>query len=97
MCIIESPFFVGKFLSIHIKSISIQRPPPQVGNPYWRTYYFGDNVKRIAKIKAKYDPMDVFGHQQQIEPDPEEVARLASSSTKESEDATGKSSWWAYN
>jgi hypothetical protein len=67
-----------------------------LGNPLWRTYYFGDNWKRIAKIKAKYDPMNVFGHQQQIEPDPEEVARLASTSTKELEDASSKS-WWAYN
>lgn len=66
-----------------------------IGNPNWRTYYFGDNWKRIAKVKAKYDPMNVFGHQQQIEPDPEEVARLASA-TKESEDAPWKS-WWAYN
>ena len=65
-----------------------------IGNPYWRTYYFGDNWKRIAKIKAKFDPMNVFGHQQQIEPDPEEVARLAS--TKESKDASSQS-WWASN
>eukprot|EP01083_Nonionella_stella_P013265 37367_1 len=69
-----------------------------LGNPYWRTYYFGDNWKRIAKINAKYDTVNVFGHQQQIEPDPEELARLASSSSsaKESEDASGQS-WWAYN
>eukprot|EP01083_Nonionella_stella_P241954 844401_1 len=67
-----------------------------VGNPYWRTYYFGDNWKRIAEIKAKYDPTNVFGHQQQIEPDPKEVARLASTSTKELEDASSKS-WWSYN
>jgi hypothetical protein len=67
-----------------------------LGNPYWRTYYFGDNWKRIAKIKAKFDPINVFGHQEQIEPDPEEVTRLASSSTKESKDASGQS-WWAYN
>ena len=69
-----------------------------VGNPNWRTYYFGDNWKRIAKIKAKYDPMNIFGHQQQIEPDPEEVVRLAySTTTKESDYAPWKSWWASYN
>lgn len=41
------------------------------GNPNWRKYYFGDNYKRLSKIKAKYDPLNTFGNPMQVEPEPD--------------------------
>ena len=39
-----------------------------IGNPNWRKYYFGDNYARLSQIKAKFDPLNVFGNPRQVEP-----------------------------
>jgi hypothetical protein len=34
----------------------------------WQRAYWGDNAKRLAAIKRKYDPQDVFHHAQSVKP-----------------------------
>ena len=38
-----------------------------VGTPNWQRFYFGDNYERLQEIKAKYDPLDVFGKPVSVE------------------------------
>jgi FAD/FMN-containing dehydrogenase len=33
---------------------------PDVGLPDWETAYWGSNVDRLRRIKAKYDPDNIF-------------------------------------
>eukprot|EP01083_Nonionella_stella_P222963 795138_1 len=39
-----------------------------VGDKNWCHYYFGSNCRRLSEIKAKYDPMNVFGNPMNVEP-----------------------------
>ncbi|MEU9050777.1 BBE domain-containing protein [Streptomyces sp. NPDC048384] len=38
-----------------------RRPARNTGAP-WQTLYFGDNHRRLRRVKAKWDPRDVFRH-----------------------------------
>lgn len=38
-----------------------------VGTPNWKSLYFGDNYDRLSQIKAKYDPLNIFGKPLAIE------------------------------
>lgn len=37
------------------------------GMKNWRSYFFGDKWQKLAKIRGKYDPKDVFGKPLTIE------------------------------
>jgi len=41
---------------------------PDVGLPDWETVYWGSNVDRLRRIKAKYDPDNIFQYEQSIPP-----------------------------
>lgn len=41
---------------------------PNAGTQNWETAYWGDNFDRLRKIKAKYDPGNVFQYEQSIPP-----------------------------
>ena len=41
---------------------------PNIGMQEWATAYWGSNVDRLRKIKAKYDPYNVFQYEQSIPP-----------------------------
>ncbi|MEV0806331.1 FAD-binding oxidoreductase [Micromonospora sp. NPDC050200] len=41
---------------------------PNIGMQEWETAYWGDNFDRLRKIKAKYDPHNVFQYEQSIPP-----------------------------
>jgi hypothetical protein len=41
---------------------------PDVGLPDWETAYWGSNVDRLRRIKAKYDPDNIFQYEQSIPP-----------------------------
>ncbi|MFJ9946577.1 FAD-binding oxidoreductase [Kitasatospora sp. NPDC091207] len=41
---------------------------PNIGMADWETAYWGSNFDRLRKIKAKYDPQNVFQYQQSIPP-----------------------------
>lgn len=41
---------------------------PNIGTQDWETAYWGDNFDRLRKIKAKYDPHNVFQYDQSIPP-----------------------------
>ncbi|GLF95429.1 FAD-binding oxidoreductase [Streptomyces yaizuensis] len=35
----------------------------------WQTLYFGDNAARLRRVKARWDPLDVFRHDLTVPPD----------------------------
>ena len=39
---------------------------PSLGFQEWHTAYYGDNYERLSKLKAKYDPDNLFSHEQTI-------------------------------
>ncbi|MDG4790027.1 FAD-binding oxidoreductase [Micromonospora sp. WMMD1102] len=41
---------------------------PNIGMQEWETAYWADNFDRLRKIKAKYDPHNVFQYEQSIPP-----------------------------
>jgi len=41
---------------------------PNLGMPEWERAYWGPNVGRLRKIKAAYDPDNVFSYEQSIQP-----------------------------
>jgi len=41
---------------------------PDAGLPDWETAYWGSNVDRLRRIKAKYDPDNIFQYEQSIPP-----------------------------
>ena len=41
---------------------------PNIGMADWETAYWGANFDRLRKIKAKYDPHNVFQYEQSIPP-----------------------------
>jgi FAD/FMN-containing dehydrogenase len=41
---------------------------PNIGMQDWETAYWGSNVDRLRKIKAKYDPHNIFQYEQSIPP-----------------------------
>ncbi|MFC6023575.1 FAD-binding oxidoreductase [Plantactinospora solaniradicis] len=41
---------------------------PNIGMAEWETAYWGSNFNRLRKIKAKYDPHNVFQYEQSIPP-----------------------------
>ncbi|MEV4756315.1 FAD-binding oxidoreductase [Micromonospora sp. NPDC049559] len=41
---------------------------PNIGMQEWETAYWGDNFDRLRKIKAKYDPHNIFQYEQSIPP-----------------------------
>ena len=41
---------------------------PDPGLPDWETAYWGSNVDRLRRIKAKYDPDNIFQYEQSIPP-----------------------------
>jgi FAD/FMN-containing dehydrogenase len=41
---------------------------PNIGMQDWETAYWGRNVERLRRIKAKYDPHNVFQYEQSIPP-----------------------------
>jgi hypothetical protein len=41
---------------------------PNIGMQDWETAYWGSNFDRLRKIKAKYDPHNVFQYEQSIPP-----------------------------
>ncbi len=41
---------------------------PNIGMQEWETAYWGANFDRLRKIKAKYDPHNVFQYEQSIPP-----------------------------
>ncbi|MFK3984277.1 FAD-binding oxidoreductase [Micromonospora sp. NPDC050397] len=41
---------------------------PNIGMQEWEKAYWGDNFDRLRKIKAKYDPNNVFQYEQSIPP-----------------------------
>ncbi|MGW7405371.1 FAD-binding oxidoreductase [Streptomyces sp. NPDC054833] len=41
---------------------------PNIGQQDWETAYWRDNFDRLRKIKAKYDPRNVFQYEQSIPP-----------------------------
>jgi hypothetical protein len=41
---------------------------PNIGQQDWETAYWRDNFERLRKIKAKYDPHNVFQYEQSIPP-----------------------------
>ena len=41
---------------------------PNIGMAEWETAYWGSNFDRLRKIKAKYDPHNVFQYEQSIPP-----------------------------
>jgi FAD/FMN-containing dehydrogenase len=41
---------------------------PNIGMQDWETAYWGSNFDRLRRIKAKYDPHNVFQYEQSIPP-----------------------------
>ena len=41
---------------------------PNIGMQDWETAYWGSNFNRLRKIKAKWDPHNVFQYEQSIPP-----------------------------
>ncbi|MFI0812450.1 BBE domain-containing protein [Streptomyces echinatus] len=41
---------------------------PNIAQQDWETAYWRDNVDRLRKIKAKYDPDNVFQYEQSVQP-----------------------------
>lgn len=41
---------------------------PNIGMANWQTAYWGSNFDRLRKIKAKYDPHNIFQYEQSIPP-----------------------------
>ena len=41
--------------------------PGPIGNRYWKKFYYGENYEKLSKIKAKYDPLGVFGNPIQVQ------------------------------
>jgi hypothetical protein len=41
---------------------------PNIGMQDWETAYWGPNLRRLRKIKAKYDPHNIFQYEQSIPP-----------------------------
>jgi hypothetical protein len=41
---------------------------PNIGMADWATAYWGSNFDRLRKIKAKYDPHNIFQYEQSIPP-----------------------------
>ncbi|MEV6369069.1 FAD-binding oxidoreductase [Micromonospora musae] len=41
---------------------------PNIGMAEWETAYWGENFDRLRKIKAKYDPHNVFQYEQSVPP-----------------------------
>jgi FAD/FMN-containing dehydrogenase len=41
---------------------------PNIGMQDWETAYWGSNVDRLRKVKAKYDPHNIFQYEQSIPP-----------------------------
>jgi hypothetical protein len=41
---------------------------PNIGTADWATAYWGSNFDRLRKIKAKYDPSNIFQYEQSIPP-----------------------------
>ncbi|MFD6563908.1 FAD-binding protein [Micromonospora profundi] len=41
---------------------------PNIGMAEWETAYWGRNFKRLRRVKAKYDPHNVFQYEQSIPP-----------------------------
>lgn len=41
---------------------------PNIGMQDWETAYWGPNFRRLRKIKAKYDPHNIFQYEQSIPP-----------------------------
>ncbi|HEY5361055.1 MAG TPA: FAD-binding oxidoreductase [Streptosporangiaceae bacterium] len=41
---------------------------PNVGMADWETAYWGSNLDRLRKIKAKYDPHNIFQYEQSVPP-----------------------------
>ncbi|KAB1942901.1 FAD-binding oxidoreductase [Micromonospora sp. ALFpr18c] len=51
------PFVDGAYVNV-----------PNIGMAEWETAYWGRNVERLRKIKAKYDPHNVFQYEQSVPP-----------------------------
>ena len=41
---------------------------PNIGMQDWQTAYWGRNYDRLCRIKAKYDPHNIFQYEQSIPP-----------------------------
>jgi hypothetical protein len=41
---------------------------PNIGMANWETAYWGSNLDRLRKIKAKYDPHNIFQYEQSVPP-----------------------------
>ncbi|WP_369174159.1 BBE domain-containing protein [Streptomyces sp. R28] len=46
---------------INYPDTDLADPARNTGAP-WQTLYFGDNYRRLQRIKAKWDPRNVFHH-----------------------------------
>jgi hypothetical protein len=53
--------FIGRMLKGGYKPQGYYNYLSPPGMKNWRSYFFGDNWQRLAEIRSKYDPKDVFG------------------------------------
>ncbi|MFJ8630227.1 FAD-binding oxidoreductase [Streptomyces sp. NPDC093568] len=52
---------------INYPDTDLADPARNTGAP-WQTLYFGDNYRRLQRVKAKWDPRDVFHHALSVRP-----------------------------
>lgn len=52
-----APYVAGAYVNV-----------PNADEPDWARAYWRDNVDRLRRVKARYDPTDVFRHQQSVTP-----------------------------
>jgi hypothetical protein len=53
---------------INFPDMDINDPTQNTTGVPWHTLYYKDNYPRLQQVKARYDPLDVFRHNQGIEP-----------------------------
>jgi FAD/FMN-containing dehydrogenase len=53
---------------INFPDMDINDPTQNTTGVPWHTLYYKDNYPRLQQVKARYDPLDVFRHNQGVEP-----------------------------